>query len=97
MFPTTTLQSNFFSQSGITSLLDSAILGYRVCAFAFGQTGAGKTYTVVGPDKTISFNNEAGLLGRSLEYIFSKLSRIQVCRVFMCMHSISRLIIIPCM
>jgi kinesin family member C1 len=72
------LQPQFFAQSGITGLLDAAIDGYRVCTFAFGQTGAGKTYTVVGPDKTITFNNEAGLLGRSLEYIFGKLHRMQV-------------------
>ena len=40
-----------FMNSGITSLLDSSVEGYRVCAFAFGQTGAGKTYTVIGKKK----------------------------------------------
>lgn len=35
-------QGSFFNESGITALLDSAIAGYRACAFAFGQTGAGK-------------------------------------------------------
>lgn len=41
-FSTETSQIEFFSDSGITDLLDSAIQGYRACAFAFGQTGAGK-------------------------------------------------------
>lgn len=35
-------QPNFFEDCGITDLLDSSIEGYRSCAFAFGQTGAGK-------------------------------------------------------
>jgi hypothetical protein len=35
-------QIDFFAESGITDLLDSAIQGYRACAFAFGQTGAGR-------------------------------------------------------
>lgn len=37
-----TNQVDFFHESGITDLLDSAIQGYRACAFAFGQTGAGR-------------------------------------------------------
>ncbi len=41
-FPKDVDQTNFFSESGVTALLDSALKGYRACAFAFGQTGAGK-------------------------------------------------------
>ncbi len=41
-FDTETNQVDFFAECGITDLLDSAIQGYRACAFAFGQTGAGK-------------------------------------------------------
>eukprot|EP01035_Chromulina_nebulosa_P020602 gene20602-26712_t len=57
-FSRDTSQSKFFEESNITSLIDSAISGYRSCAFAFGQTGAGKTYTVVGPSKSISPGHE---------------------------------------
>lgn len=72
-----TPQSTFFEESGITDLLDSAINGYRSCAFAFGQTGAGKTFTVVGPSNSISPGLESdGLLGRSLMYVFSKLEAL---------------------
>jgi len=74
-FKRETSQRSFFVDSGITDLLDSAIGGYRACAFAFGQTGAGKTYTMVGQSNTISQGSEDdGLLGRSLEYLYSKLA-----------------------
>ena len=57
-FPNHTSQENVFLDSGITDLLDSAVDGYRACAFAFGQTGAGKTYTVIGPNRSISPGDE---------------------------------------
>lgn len=41
-FNAETNQVDFFLECGITDLLDSSIQGYRACAFAFGQTGAGK-------------------------------------------------------
>lgn len=71
-----TTQGEFFEESGIVDLLDSAMAGYRVCAFAFGQTGAGKTYTVFGPPKHngVMHRDDTGMLDKSLEYIFSKLS-----------------------
>ncbi|KAJ1433990.1 hypothetical protein B484DRAFT_394294 [Ochromonadaceae sp. CCMP2298] len=49
--------AEFFSECGITELLDSAMKGYRSCAFAFGQTGAGKTFTMVGAQKGVSASN----------------------------------------
>ena len=45
-------QEGLFNESGIIELLDMALSGSRVCAFAFGQTGAGKTYTMLGNDNT---------------------------------------------
>mmetsp|Transcript_24967 Transcript_24967/g.22682 ORF Transcript_24967/g.22682 Transcript_24967/m.22682 type:complete len:1033 (+) Transcript_24967:86-3184(+) len=73
-FSRDTSQSKFFEESNITSLIDSSIAGYRSCAFAFGQTGAGKTYTVVGPSKSISPGHENdGLIGRSLDYLYNQL------------------------
>ena len=72
-FSSNTSQDDVFSQSGITSLLDSSVEGYRACAFAFGQTGAGKTYTVIGPSNSISPGSESdGLLGRSIGYMYDK-------------------------
>jgi kinesin family protein 12 len=73
-FPNDTTQAEFFNECGITELLDSAMKGYRACAFAFGQTGAGKTFTVVGAPKGASNREkQSGLISRSLEYLFHKL------------------------
>jgi hypothetical protein len=48
--------------------------GYRACAFAFGQTGAGKTFTMVGlPKGSNNREKQSGLISRSLEYLFHKL------------------------
>lgn len=40
--------------------------GYNGSIFAYGQTGAGKTYTISGNDDV----EDAGLLPRSLEFLF---------------------------
>lgn len=43
-------------------ILDSVIEGYNGCIMAYGQTGTGKTHTILG--------KRDGLLPKSLEYIF---------------------------
>jgi hypothetical protein len=58
-FPNDSTQALFFSESGITSLLDSAIEGYRACAFAFGQTGAGKSKYYAPNCPTITYTIQA--------------------------------------
>ena len=79
-FPRDTSQLTFFTECGITHLLDSALSGYRACAFAFGQTGAGKTFSCFGPSmEHISPGDvNEGLLGRSLKYLFDKLQSLNV-------------------
>ena len=78
-FPADTSQSTFFQESGLTDLLDSAIGGYRACCFAFGQTGAGKTYCIIGPGSSPQPSHpDDGMLGRSLEYLFTKLNSLGV-------------------
>ena len=79
-FPRDTSQLTFFTECGITQLLDSAMSGYRACAFAFGQTGAGKTFSCFGPsmDHISPGDASEGLLGRSLKYLFDKLQSLDV-------------------
>ena len=81
-FPIDTTQQIFFNECGITSLLDSAIQGYRTCIFAFGQTGAGKTFTMIGYPKSTALSirekhEHIGLIGRSLEYLFYSLNSLK--------------------
>ena len=54
------------------------ILGYNGTIFAYGQTGAGKTYTIQGPefeeweqDFHSASNEIAGIMPRAFEYLFS--------------------------
>lgn len=46
-------QHEFFHVSGILPLLDSAIQGYAATVFAYGQTGAGKTFTMSGVEERL--------------------------------------------
>jgi hypothetical protein len=72
---TPALQPDFFKECGITGLLDSALEGYRSCAFAFGQTGAGKTFTMTGPSKGFSATDkQMGVVGRSIGYLLDKIN-----------------------
>ncbi|KAL3874645.1 hypothetical protein ACJMK2_037627, partial [Sinanodonta woodiana] len=48
-----------------TEVLQSAFSGYNVCVFAYGQTGTGKTYTMMGCP------GEVGLIPRICEGLFS--------------------------
>ena len=62
-------------------IITSCVDGYNVCIIAYGQTGAGKTYTMMGP------REKPGVNIRSLQDLFSIIkerTRIQysmrVCR-----------------
>jgi kinesin family protein 6/9 len=59
-------QANVFCST--TKILNSFINGCNGTIFCYGQTGAGKTYTINGGDQY----NTRGLLPRILEYIFQK-------------------------
>lgn len=47
-FDADTTQERFFHNAGVPALIDSALSGYASTVFAFGQTGAGKTFTMAG-------------------------------------------------
>jgi kinesin family protein C1 len=54
----------------IEGLVQSALDGYNVCVFAYGQTGAGKTYTMEGPSP-----EQPGVIPRSVEQVFAHAAR----------------------
>lgn len=56
-------QEQVFSDLG-QGVLDSAFEGYNACLFAYGQTSAGKTYTMMGT------NEEVGLIPRICKGLF---------------------------
>ncbi|XP_026661452.2 kinesin-like protein KIN-14B [Phoenix dactylifera] len=59
-------QEGVFSE--IEPVIKSALDGYNVCIFAYGQTGTGKTYTMEGtPDN-------AGVVQRGIEKLFQQAS-----------------------
>lgn len=74
-------QGEIFDKVG-RPIADSCLSGYNGTIFAYGQTGAGKTFTILGPTidssedfKFTSENPKRGLLPRCFEYIFSKIMR----------------------
>ncbi|PAA80910.1 hypothetical protein BOX15_Mlig029284g1 [Macrostomum lignano] len=60
-------QEQIFQDLG-TDLLENAFDGYNSCVFAYGMTGTGKSYTMMG------FEEQRGLIPRIAEGLFSRLS-----------------------
>lgn len=60
-------QQNVFDTC-VKDIADSALDGISGCVLAYGQTGAGKTYTMSGPGTSYA---ERGVMPRSLSYIFA--------------------------
>ncbi|KAI8826691.1 uncharacterized protein EV422DRAFT_592939 [Fimicolochytrium jonesii] len=48
-------------------ILEHAFEGYNTCVFAYGQTGAGKSYSMMG------YGQEKGVIPRACEELFSKI------------------------
>ena len=55
-----TTQAELYKE--ITNLVDTVCDGQNVCIFAYGQTGAGKTHTLIGGD-----DDQEGILPRSMK------------------------------
>uniref|UniRef100_A0A6B2KYN3 Kinesin-like protein n=1 Tax=Arcella intermedia TaxID=1963864 RepID=A0A6B2KYN3_9EUKA len=52
-------------------LVETVLEGYNCCCFAYGATGAGKTYTMLGT------GNSPGVMVLTMEELFKKISNIQ--------------------
>ncbi|KAI8466954.1 MAG: kinesin-domain-containing protein [Monoraphidium minutum] len=57
----------------VSELVQSALDGYHVCLFSYGQTGAGKTFTMQGtPDA-----ENAGIIPRAVELILGRVEALE--------------------
>lgn len=71
-------QSDVFDS--VKPLLSSVLNGFNACVFAYGQTSAGKSHTMLGPGggtQSVQQTNKAdlGLIPRAVEYIFNSMSK----------------------
>ncbi|KAL9614019.1 MAG: hypothetical protein Q9167_001499 [Letrouitia subvulpina] len=65
-------QTDVFDFS-IRSTVDDILNGYNGTVFAYGQTGAGKSYTMMGSD--IDDNEQRGIIPRIVEQMFTSIMR----------------------
>jgi len=66
--PSTTQQEVF--DTCVKDIVDGALDGVSGCVMAYGQTGAGKTYTMSGPPA--GSYGERGIMPRTISYVFAK-------------------------
>jgi hypothetical protein len=59
VFPPQTTQEEVFEE--VSPIVTSCVDGYNVCIFAYGQTGAGKTYTMMGTKENRYNAKEEGI------------------------------------
>uniref|UniRef100_A0A7S4S105 Kinesin-like protein n=1 Tax=Alexandrium monilatum TaxID=311494 RepID=A0A7S4S105_9DINO len=74
-------QKQVFQECGVTSLLDSAVIGYSATVLAYGQTGSGKTHSMIGkagtPDgagRGEEVKRDDGLVMRAAKRLFKRIS-----------------------
>ena len=80
VFSEESTQQEIFDQVG-KPLCEHSIAGYNTTIFAYGQTGAGKTYTMHGPDAA---DESRGLVPRVMEHLFALQAREERCSSLRC-------------
>eukprot|EP00494_Astrolonche_serrata_P034418 UN34687 len=65
-------QQDIFSE--VSELIESALYGYSVCIFAYGQTNSGKTYTMEG---TPNIPHRLGIIPRAITKLFSEIKNLK--------------------
>jgi len=71
IYPLTSVQEEVFESSG-KRVVESVLKGYNGTIFAYGQTGTGKTYTMVGD---FGDKKNKGIIPRAFDYIFEEMSK----------------------
>jgi hypothetical protein len=69
VFNSSTSQATVFERCGVIPLLESSLHGYNSTIFAYGPTGCGKTFSVLGELSGKQHNTE-GLIPRSIREMF---------------------------
>ena len=76
VFDASTQQSAVF-QDVAAPLVEHALQGYNACCFAYGQTGAGKTYSMLGRDGGGADDNDSwGIIPRSCDLLWNAVSQV---------------------
>ena len=77
VFPEDVTQEEVFQEIG-EPILQSFIGGYNCTIFCYGQTGAGKTHTMMGPlDQLYETNSPShGLIPRIINYLFNENEKV---------------------
>jgi hypothetical protein len=73
-------QADVFEACKIGEMMDSALEGYAVTVFAFGQTGAGKTHTISGSQGATRSGD--GLVASALRYAYDSMASQATERAF---------------
>ena len=73
IFPAETDQETIFKEIGLP-LLKKFLSGYNSTIFAYGQTGTGKTHTIIGPLESLfdDKNENFGLIPNILNFLFGQ-------------------------
>jgi len=72
VFPPNTPQSDVYDKTG-SPIVENVLEGYNGTIFAYGQTGTGKTFTMVGPQGTCVDTDLSGLIPRAFTQIFESI------------------------
>lgn len=70
MYPQRGTQEDIFNE--LSTLIQSSMDGYNVCVFGYGQTGAGKTHTMIGTEGA-----GKGVLPRTIDLLFKKIEDLK--------------------
>jgi len=70
VYDDSTIQTNFYDQTGY-AIVESVMDGYNGTIFAYGQTGTGKTHTMVGPPEPEEMH---GVIPRTFSHIFNNIN-----------------------
>eukprot|EP00951_Prasinocladus_malaysianus_P031727 scaffold305855_cov44-Prasinocladus_malaysianus.AAC.1 len=71
VFTSSTSQSQIFAE--VSELVQSALDGYNVCLFSYGQTGAGKTYTMQGSSSA----EGRGVIPRAVTQLLDAINKLR--------------------